>query len=98
MDKTPNTKILGKILSGVVIKYNKEPDSSPAVMLHLVFSDDSSIEVCIPYGGLRFGGLVDSDGLEYARRYISDALPVYYEAILDEQGRVVEREDRSVLY
>lgn len=91
MMRTPPAEILGKTITAVVIKYH--PEGSPKTLCHLVFSDNTSIEICLTNGGLRFGGGLDGEGLAFARRYMTPPkgkMEIYYQAALTANGEVLE--------
>jgi hypothetical protein len=95
MNRTPSTEILGKIITGVVIKHNQK-GGEPSIQIHLVFSDGTSLEICLSYGALRFASGLDPGGLQRARRYISQPeglMAIYDEAYLDQQGQIVEHQN-----
>ncbi|MBN2549170.1 MAG: hypothetical protein JXB15_08440 [Anaerolineales bacterium] len=92
MDRYPTTEIIGKTIKGVVIKYPKEYRTGYQ-SIFLVFTDDTALEICTAGPELRFGGDLWDGGMEHARRYVSDAFRVFYEAYQDDQGEIVEKLD-----
>jgi hypothetical protein len=89
VDRTPPKEIIGKTIIGVVIKYI-EPGKNPNAIMHLIFSDDTQLEVCSPDGSLRFSSRAE-DGWAFAHRYLLDVMKIYYESYLDPQGEIVEK-------
>lgn len=62
-------EILGKTIKGVVVKHNVN-NTSPAVSLFLVFSDDTSYEIYSMFS-MNFCSGVYARDMEGVRRYLS---------------------------
>jgi hypothetical protein len=82
--------MIGKTVLGVVVKKNIRTGGSPAMQVHLVFHDQTSVEI---YSGSDFsiGGGLDTGGLEEARRYLSETMEVVYETYMGMDGKIVEK-------
>jgi hypothetical protein len=60
-------EILGKTIRGVIVKENIK-HSTPAMSVHLVFSDDTSYEIYSDYH-LNFAGGLNTGDMERLRKY-----------------------------
>ena len=89
MRSSPPPEILGKTITGIIIKHNIR-NHSPYHMIHLVFHDGTSLEINLD-NAAHFGSYLDHGGQAWARQYSQDVMAVDYEAYLDENGQVVER-------
>ncbi len=84
-------EIIGKTISGIVIKKAEIGKSAVIFQLHLVFSDNTCLEMYTQLENIHFAGGLDRGGLEEARHYSSDVLDIVYQVYLDEHGNKIER-------
>jgi hypothetical protein len=78
------TKIVGKMITGVLLKENvKGFGSQPQTMLLLVFSDGTFYEF---YGDIAPTSGLRPDGLSGARNYDRQGMNTIFEAIMDRNG------------
>jgi hypothetical protein len=87
MRSSPPPEILGKTITGIIIKHNVR-DHSPYHMIHIVFHDGTSLEIDL-INEAHFGSYLDQGGQAWARQYMGAVMQVDYEAYLDENGAVV---------
>lgn len=84
MIKPDLTKIVGKTITGILLKENvKGFGSQPQTMLLLVFSDGTFYEF---YGDITPTSGLRPDGLAGARRYDHQGMQTIFEAIMDRDG------------
>ena len=72
-------KLIGKTISGVVIKKHKGDRNSPSEQLFLLFDDDTYFEIYVASGGLCIAGAVESGGRADVHKYLEDVTEVEQE-------------------
>jgi hypothetical protein len=82
--------LIGKTITGVVVKLAKKENRPPTSQLHLVFSDGTSLEIYSVFGEICLAGGLDRGGIEAAKKYLSDAMDLFYEVYIDDEGQVSE--------
>lgn len=79
-------QIMGKTITGVVVKRARIGRRTPSMQLHLVFNDGTCFEMYTMSGEIFFAGGVDGGGFQEALDYGSDVLEVVFQAHLGEGG------------
>ena len=85
-------QILGKTITGVVIKQNNHKKwIGPDFQIKLVFLDRTNFEIYVDSpADIRFGGGIDPGGIEAARKYMGERMDIIVDLHLDENGRIVK--------
>jgi hypothetical protein len=80
--------ILGKTITGVLVKIKKGEVGAPGKQVFLIFSDGTAYEFYGDYPGFSMSSSLDQGGMERAKNYMSQAMKIVFEAVLDKDGKV----------
>ena len=72
-------KLIGKKISGVVIKKHKGDRNSPSEQLFRLFDDNTYFEIYVASGALCVAGAVENGGRADVHRYLEDGTEVEQE-------------------
>jgi hypothetical protein len=81
--KTNAHEILGKTITGIILKYADKPAETPQSQLWLLFSDNTCYEFYCLGDSIRPSGGVIANGLEHINHYMQDGYFVACKAMLD---------------
>lgn len=91
MKTTGLDAILGKTITGVVVKTPGNERSGVQMQMHLVFSDGTCFEIYSTSGPFSFASAPDRGGIEEARRYLCPPLEIAYEVVLDDDEEILPK-------
>jgi hypothetical protein len=96
--KTDGLKQLpGKTVLGVVVKERKSLQGSLSMQIHIVFTDQTSIEFYTSgNAAISIANRLDDGGLKEALDYCSGSMRPVYQVYTDAGGRVVEEKDAKM--
>ena len=85
-------QILGKTISGIILKYADKPTASPQSQLWLLFSDNTCYEFYCLGDSIRPSGGVICNGLAHINHYMQDDYFVACKALLDANSGIISCE------
>ncbi len=91
MKTTGLDAILGKTITGVVVKTPGRGPAGVQMQMHLVFSDGTCFEIYSASGPFGFASAPDRGGIEEARRYLCPPLEIAYDVVLGENGEILRK-------
>lgn len=80
------TQIIGKTVTGVVVKIPRKERFGIQMQVHLIFSDDTSLELYCHDGPICFPSGLDKGGMAAAKHYLADVMEVIFETTADSPG------------